>query len=232
MLSIRKGGERGVTHLDWLDSRHTFSFGEYYDPSALGFSVLRVINDDTVVPGAGFPTHPHRDMEIVTWVLSGALEHHDSLGNGSVIRPGDAQRMSAGTGVTHSEFNPSGTEPVHFMQIWLLPIRQGLAPGYEQLQFAEADRRNWLRLIASPNGDDGSITIKQDARIYATLLDEGHTLEHRLEAGRKAWLQVARGAVTVNGQSMSHGDGAAIESESKLAVVAAQGSELLLFDLP
>ncbi len=232
MLSIRKSSERGVTRLDWLDSRHTFSFGEYYDPHTMGFSVLRVINEDVVAPRAGFPTHPHRDMEIVTWVLSGALEHRDSLGNGSVIRPGDGQRMTAGTGVTHSEFNHSSNEPVHLLQIWLLPTRSGLVPGYEQLNFAEAQRRGRLRLIASPDGADGSITIHQDARIYTALLEGSDAAEHRLEPGRRAWLQVGRGAVTVNGTPMRQGDGAAIEGESRLTIAAEQESEVLLFDLP
>jgi redox-sensitive bicupin YhaK (pirin superfamily) len=232
MLSIRKSSERGGTRLAWLDSRHTFSFGEYYDPAAMGFSVLRVINDDVVAPRAGFPTHAHRDMEIITWVLSGALEHRDSLGNGSIIRPGDAQRMTAGTGVTHSEFNHSPKEPVHFLQIWLLPVQRGLAPGYEQLNFAEAKRRGRMRLIASPDGADGSITIHQDARIHAAVLEEHKAVVHLFEAGRKAWLQVARGAVTVNGTSMNQGDGAAIESESRVTVAATKESEVLLFDLP
>ena len=232
MISIRKKTERGATRLDWLDSRHTFSFGDYWDPAAQGFSVLRVINEDRVAPGAGFPTHPHRDMEIVTWVLSGALEHRDSLGNGSIIRPGDAQRMTAGTGVTHSEFNHSRSEPVHFLQIWLLPARAGLAPGYEQLNFAEAERRGRLRLIVSPNGADHSITIHQDARIHAALIEQDGAVERRLESGRRAWLQVARGAVSVNGVGMSEGDGAAIENESGLKIAASQESEVLLFDLP
>ncbi len=232
MLTVRRSDSRGATRFNWLDSRHTFSFGEYYDPAAMGFSVLRVINDDVVVPGAGFPTHPHSDMEIITWVLSGALEHRDSLGNGSIIRPGDAQRMTAGTGVTHSEMNPSRSEPVRLLQIWLLPNRRGLAPGYEQRNFTEADRRGRLRLIVSPDGNDGAITIHQDASVYTGLLDADRSVHHELRAGRKAWLQVARGSVALNGQELNEGDGAAIEHERKIAIKAAKDSEVLLFDLP
>jgi len=213
MITIRKSGERGLTRLDWLDSRHTFSFGDFYDPAATGFSVLRVINDDVVAPAAGFPTHPHRDMDIITWVLWGALEHRDSLGNGSIIRPGDAQRMTAGRGVTHSEFNPPPDEPVRLLQVWILPDRQGLMPGYEQRHFAEADRRGRLSHIASPDGTDGWITIRQDARVYAGLLDAGASAEQSLNAGRRAWLHVARSAVQANGARLSEGDGAAIEDE-------------------
>jgi quercetin 2,3-dioxygenase len=232
MISVRKSEERGATRLDWLNSRHTFSFGDYHDPAAMGFSVLRVINEDAVTPRAGFPTHPHRDMEIVTWVLAGALEHRDSLGNGSVIRPGDAQRMTAGSGITHSEFNPSAAEPVHFLQIWILPQRRGLAPGYDQRNFAESERHGRLRLIVSPDGADGSITIHQDARVYSGLLDVGSTAEHRLEVGRTAWLQVARGAVLINATRMQEGDGAAIENEARVAIEAKADSEVMLFDLP
>jgi len=231
MLLIRKSGERGLTRLDWLDSRHTFSFGEYYDPAAMGFSVLRVINDDVVAPGAGFPTHPHRDMEIITWVLSGALEHRDSLGNGSIIRPGDAQRMTAGTGIMHSEFNPSPDEPVRLLQIWILPDRQGLRPGYEQHNFTEADRRGRLCQIVSPDGAEGSITIHQDARVYASLLDAGAFIEQSLRPGRRAWLHIARGAVRANGTGLSEGDGAALEGEARIAIAGVEDSEVLLFDL-
>ncbi len=231
MLLIRKSGERGLTRLDWLDSRHTFSFGEYYDPAAMGFSVLRVINDDVVAPGAGFPTHPHRDMEIITWVLSGALEHRDSLGNGSIIRPGDAQRMTAGTGIMHSEFNPSPDEPVRLLQIWILPDRQGLRPGYEQHNFTEADRRGRLCQIVSPDGAEGSITIHQDARVYASLLDAGAFIEQSLRPGRRAWLHIARGAVRANGTGLSEGDGAALEGEARIAIEGVEDSEVLLFDL-
>ena len=231
MLLIRKSGERGLTRLDWLDSRHTFSFGEYYDPAAMRFSVLRVINDDVVAPGAGFPTHPHRDMEIITWVLSGALEHRDSLGNGSIIRPSDAQRMTAGTGIMHSEFNPSPDEPVRLLQIWILPDRQGLRPGYEQHNFTEADRRGRLCQIVSPDGAEGSITIHQDARVYASLLDAGAFIEQSLRPGRRAWLHIARGAVRANGTGLSEGDGAALEGEARIAIEGVEDSEVLLFDL-
>jgi quercetin 2,3-dioxygenase len=232
MLSTRKSEERGVTRLEWLDSRHTFSFGDYYDPAAMGFSVLRVINDDHVAPRAGFPTHPHRDMEIITWVLSGALEHRDSLGNGSIIRPGDAQRMTAGRGVTHSEFNPSPDRPVRLLQVWILPDRRGLMPGYEQRNFGEADRRGRLCQIVSSDGTDGSITIHQDARVYAGLLDAGASTEQSLKPARKAWLHVARGAVRANSMLLGEGDGAAIENEARIAMEAVENSEVLLFDLP
>jgi len=232
MITIRKAGSRGHTLLDWLDSHHTFSFGDYYDPAAMGFSVLRVINDDVVAARGGFPTHPHNNMEIVTWVLSGALEHRDSMGNGSVIRPGDAQRMTAGTGVTHSEFNASKTDPVHLLQMWLLPDRRGLAPGYEQRNFAESERRGRMRLVASPDGDDGSVTIHQDARLYDGVLSAGEAIAHPLDGKRKGWLHVARGAIRVNDAMLKAGDGAAIEDESALKLAASEQSEVLLFDLP
>ncbi|MFZ0660220.1 MAG: pirin family protein [Candidatus Binataceae bacterium] len=232
MLTVRKADRRGHVQLDWLDSHHTFSFGDYYDPAAMGFSALRVINDDIVAARGGFPTHPHNNMEIVTWVLSGALEHRDSMGNGSVIRPGDAQRMTAGTGVTHSEFNASKTEPVHLLQMWLLPDRRGLAPGYEQRNFAEAERRGMMRLIASPDGADGSVTIHQDARLYDGVLSAGESIEHPLDGKRKGWLHVARGAIKANDVALEAGDGAAIENESALKLTASEQSEVLLFDLP
>jgi len=232
MLTVRKADRRGHVQLDWLDSHHTFSFGDYYDPAAMGFSALRVINDDIVAARGGFPTHPHNNMEIVTWVLSGALEHRDSMGNGSVIRPGDAQRMTAGTGVTHSEFNASKTEPVHLLQMWLLPDRRGLAPGYEQRNFAEAERRGMMRLIASPDGADGSVTIHQDARLYDGVMDAGESIALPLDAKRKGWLHVARGAIKVNDAMLGAGDGAAIENESALKLAASEQSEVLLFDLP
>jgi len=232
MLSVRSGKSRGATRLDWLDSRHTFSFADYYDPAAMGFSVLRVINDDIVAPGAGFPTHPHRDMEIITWVLDGALEHHDSMGNGSIIRPGDAQRMSAGRGVTHSEMNPSRSEPVRLLQIWLLPERPGITPGYDQRNFAETERRGRLRLVVSPDGAEGSITIHQDARMYAGLLDRRSSTEQEIADRRKGWLQVARGSVAVNGTDLKEGDGAALTNETHIAIQARDDSEVLLFDLP
>jgi redox-sensitive bicupin YhaK (pirin superfamily) len=233
MISIRPAQARGTANLGWLDSRHSFSFGHYYDPKHMGFGPLRVINEDRVQPGAGFGTHGHSDMEIISYVLDGALAHKDSIGTGSVIRPGDVQRMSAGTGIRHSEFNHSKREPVHFLQIWLLPERQGLPPSYEQKTFADGDKRGRLRLLASRGGRDGSLVIHQDADVYASLLDEGDEVRHALRAGRKAWLQVARGAADVNGQTLRAGDGAAVESEPALTVTAtANGTEILLFDLP
>jgi len=232
MIKVRRSNQRGRTNIDWLDSRHTFSFGDYYDPSALGFSVLRVINEDRVVGGGGFPTHPHRDMEIITWVLDGALEHRDSIGNGSVIRPGDAQRMSAGRGIRHSEFNASPQTPVHFLQIWLLPTAVGIDPGYEQRNFPESTRRGQLRLVASADGADGSITINQDARMYDGKFQAGEGTIHKVAPLRRAYLQVACGNVQANGVSLSEGDGAAIENESSLDLKAQSDSEVLLFDLP
>jgi quercetin 2,3-dioxygenase len=233
MVNVRYAGNRGVTNLGWLDSRHSFSFGHYYDPEHMGFGPLRVINQDRVRPGAGFDTHGHRDMEIVSYVLDGALEHKDSIGTGSVIRPGDVQVMSAGTGIRHSEFNHSKQEPVHFLQIWLLPDKQGLPPRYDQKSFADVEKRGRLRLVGSPDGRDGSIVIHQDAKLFASLLDDGEAVNHSIEPGRKAWVQVIRGAVAVNGEALRAGDGAAVERESNIAVTArADGSEILLFDLP
>jgi redox-sensitive bicupin YhaK (pirin superfamily) len=232
MIVVKKSNQRGRTKIDWLDSRHTFSFGDYYDPSAMGFSVLRVINEDRVVGGGGFPTHPHRDMEIVTWVLEGALEHRDSLGSGSVIRPGDAQRMSAGRGIRHSEFNASRHTPVHFLQIWLLPTGAGIDPGYEQRNFPESTRRGQLRLVVSTDGAEGSIVIHQDARMYDGLLKAREGTVHTLAPLRRAYLQVARGNVQANGVSLDAGDGAAVENETRLDLKAKSDSELLLFDLP
>src|SRR3989344_2850874 len=231
MIAIRHGAERGHANHGWLDSWHTFSFADYYDPQHMGFSVLRVINEDFVAPGQGFPTHPHRDMEIVTWILEGALAHKDSLGTGSVIRPGDAQRMSAGTGIRHSEFNPSPTESVHLLQIWIFPNQQGVTPSYEQTRFEDVELANRLRLVASPDGHDGSVTIHQNARVYAARLRDGE-VTHTLGSGRRAWVQVARGALTLNGQKLAAGDGAAVEKESVLRFTSNGGSELLLFDLP
>src|SRR5258708_7140008 len=202
MLTIRPAATRGHTDIDWLDSWHTFSFGDFHDPRWQGFRSLRVINDDRVAPRGGFDTHPHRDMEIITWVLSGALEHRDSLGNGSVIRPGDMQRMTAGTGILHSEFNPSPAESMHLLQIWLFPERKGLDPGYEQRAFARGDLQNALRLVASRDGRDGSVTIHQDADVFATTLDAGHTVRHELAPGRYAWLQVASGSTALNGEEL------------------------------
>ena len=232
MFTVIKSHQRGRTKIDWLDSRHTFSFGDYYDPAAMGFSVLRVINEDRVVGGGGFPTHGHRDMEIVTWVLEGALEHRDSTGGGSVIRPGDAQRMSAGRGIHHSEFNASANEPVHFLQIWLLPAALGIDPGYEQRNFSEESRRGKLRLVASPDGADGSITIHQDSRMYDGVLAAAEGATHQIPNGRRAFLHVARGSIETNGVSMGEGDGAAIETETSLAIKAQSKAEVILFDLP
>ena len=202
MVRVRKASERGHFDHGWLDTYHTFSFSRYYDPQHMGCRALRVINEDRVQPGRGFGTHGHEDMEIVTYVLSGALAHKDSLGTGSAIRPGELQRMTAGTGISHSEFNPSQTEPVHLYQIWLLPEREGLEPSYEQRAFAEEERHNWLRLVVSPDGGDGSLTIRQDARLYLATLDEGHEVTHEILSGRHAWLQVLRGDVSLNGQAV------------------------------
>ncbi len=232
MITLRQSEERGRTQLDWLDSRHTFSFDQYYDPRHMGFSVLRVLNEDRVAPGAGFPTHPHRDMEIITYILAGALQHRDSLGNGSVIRPGDVQRMSAGTGITHSEFNASQTEPVHLLQIWLRPAAKGIVPGYEQKSFSEEVRRSRLCLVVSPDGRAGSLTIQQDAFLYVTLLGRGESVTHALAPGRSAYLHVARGRARLNGHELSAGDAAGVTVVSTLEVDSPDGSELLLFDLP
>lgn len=233
MIVKRAADERGVTRMPWLDSRHTFSFGEYHDPAHMGFGPLRVINEDRVVPGGGFGTHGHRDMEIVSYVLSGALEHKDSLGTGSIIRPGDVQRMSAGTGIRHSEFNPSRSEPVHFLQIWILPERAGLTPGYEQKAFPAEERQGGPRLVASPDGSGGAVTIHQDARIYVAKLGGGDAIEQPLSSGRRAWVQVARGEIELSGVALGPGDGAAVEDESRLHLRAGSGAaEVLLFDLP
>jgi redox-sensitive bicupin YhaK (pirin superfamily) len=231
MITVRPAAERGRTALDWLDSRHSFSFGDYFDPRHMHYGSLRVLNDDRVAPGAGFPPHPHRDMEILTFPLSGALEHRDSLGNGSVIRAGDVQRMSAGRGIRHSEFNPSAAEPVHFLQVWLEPRQRGLTPGYEQRHFAAAERRDRLRLVASPDGRDGSLTLHQDATVHAALLEAGASVTHALAAGRRAWVQVARGGVTLNGRRLQAGDGAAVAEELALTLTADAEAEVLLFDM-
>ena len=230
-MKIRRGRERGHFDHGWLNTYHTFSFADYFDPAQMGFRALRVINEDRVAPGMGFGMHGHRDMEIVTVVLSGALEHRDSLGNGEVLRPGEVQRMTAGTGIRHSEFNPSSAEPVHLYQIWLLPERAGLAPGYEQKAFAESEKRDRWRLVASPDGREGSLTIRQDARLYLASLTEARELQHELASGRHAWLQVLRGSVTVNGAELAAGDGAAISEEANVTVRAADEAEVLLFDL-
>jgi redox-sensitive bicupin YhaK (pirin superfamily) len=231
MVRVRKASERGHFDHGWLDTYHTFSFSRYYDPRHVGFRALRVINEDRVQPGRGFGTHPHEDMEIVTYVLSGALAHKDSLGTGSAIRPGELQRMTAGTGISHSEFNPSQAEPVHLYQIWLLPEREGLEPSYEQKAFSEEERHNRLRLVASPDGGDGSLTIRQDARLYLATLDEGHEVSKDIPYGRHAWVQVLRGKLSLNGHAISAGDGAAVSEESALAIRADSPSEVLLFDL-
>lgn len=231
MITIRKSSERGHFNFGWLDTYHTFSFDQYYDPNYMAFRSLRVINEDRVHPGRGFPTHPHRDMEIITYILKGALQHRDSMGNSSIIRPGEVQRMSAGTGVSHSEANPSQTEPVHLLQIWIIPNQMGLDTSYEQKVFAEDEKRNQLRLVASTNGRDGSVTVHQDVNLYASVLDGGSEVAYELNPNRYAWLQVARGAVTLNGMNLDQGDGAAISKESDLRINGREPSEVLLFDL-
>ena len=231
MITIRKSEERGHFSHGWLDTFHTFSFDQYYDPAHMHWRSLRVINEDRVAPGQGFPTHSHRDMEIITYILSGALEHRDSMGSGSVIRPGDVQRMSAGSGVSHSEFNPSDSESVHLLQIWILPESHGLAPSYEEKSFSEVERRGRLRLVASEDGREGSVTIQQDARLYAAILDGGASVEHTLGANRYAWLQVARGAVKLNEFDLQQGDGAAVSNGTDLKIVGQEPAEILLFDL-
>jgi redox-sensitive bicupin YhaK (pirin superfamily) len=230
-IRVRRASERGHAQYDWLDTWHTFSFDTYYDPAHMGFRSLRVINEDRVQPGKGFGMHDHRDMEIITYVLEGALEHRDSLGTGSVLRPGEFQRMSAGTGIRHSEFNPSTTEPVHLYQIWLLPNEKGLAPSYEQKAFCEDERRGRLRLVASPDAEDSSLLIHQDARVYLSTLDADQEIEHELKFGRHAWLQILRGSVTVNGQLLGTSDGAAVTGERAITVRATAISEIMLFDL-
>jgi len=231
MITVRRATDRGHAKHGWLNSYHTFSFADYYDPAHMGFRQLRVINEDRVQPGAGFASHSHRDMEIISYVLDGALEHRDSLGNGSVIRPGDVQRMSAGTGITHSEYNPSQAELVHFLQIWVLPARTGLAPGYEQRHFPAGERQGRLRVVAAPDGRDGAVTVHQDVTLCAALLQGGDRLVQPLQPHRHAWLQVARGAVVLNAISLAAGDGAAVSAEPELRLVAAQAAEVLLFDL-
>jgi quercetin 2,3-dioxygenase len=231
MITVRKAQERGHAQHGWLESFHTFSFAGYHDPKHMGFRDLRVINEDRVQPRQGFGTHSHRDMEIVSYVLEGALEHKDSLGTGSVIRPGDVQRMSAGTGVAHSEFNHSANELVHFLQIWILPEREGLAPSYEQKHFPASERQGKLRLVASPDARDGSIRIHQDVALYASLLRAGESVAHTLRPGRHTWLQVARGHCTLNGTPLEAGDGAAVSGETSLQLAGARDAEVLLFDL-
>jgi redox-sensitive bicupin YhaK (pirin superfamily) len=231
MISFRPSRERGHANHGWLDSWHSFSFADYYDPARMGYRSLRVINEDRVEPGTGFGTHGHRDMEIITWILAGRLEHKDSMGNGSVIVPGDLQRMSAGKGVQHSEFNPSRDESVHLLQIWIEPDIRGIQPEYEQKNFAAGERRGRLRLLASPDGREGSLTIHQDARVYAALLDGAESAQHALSSERGAYVHVARGRVRVNGRELGAGDAAIVERESEVRLDAAQGAEVLLFDL-
>jgi redox-sensitive bicupin YhaK (pirin superfamily) len=238
MIQQRAAGERGRTKIDWLDSQHTFSFGDYYDHEMMGFSVLRVVNDDRVAPAAGFPTHAHADMEILSYVISGALEHRDSIGTGSVIRPGDLQRMSAGTGVRHSEFNGSKTEPVHFLQIWIIPERPGLPPSYEQKTFGAADRDGRLKLVAAPAAQaakNGAVTIHQDVRLYAGSFGPATLARLELGPARNAWVQVADGVIELNGKRLAAGDGAAVVDERTLTIAGRAGEpagEVLVFDLP
>ena len=231
MIQVRPADERGGGDHGWLKTHHTFSFSDYWDTKWMGFRSLRVINEDWVAPNTGFPTHPHRDMEIITYVLSGKLEHKDSLGTGSVILPGDGQRMTAGSGIRHSEFNPSTTDPVHLLQIWIVPEKGGLPPSYEQESFPEAEKRGKLRLIASREASDGSVKINQDAKLYVALLKPGEEVSHEFATGRYGWLQIARGAVEVNGKKLNQGDGAAISNEKTLTIKGTEDAEVLLFDL-
>lgn len=236
MFEIRRGSDRGVANFGWLDSRHTFSFGHYYDPRFMGFGPLRVINEDRVKPGAGFDTHGHRDMEIISYVVAGALEHKDSTGTGSVIHPGDVQRMTAGTGIRHSEYNGSNQEPVHFLQIWIVPDRAGLAPGYEEKRFSDEERLGQWRLIGSQDGRDGSVTIHQDVNLYGTVLEAGQKLDRQITANRKTWLQVVRGTLELHGVrgesiTLSAGDGVAIQENCVLELNSTGLSEVLLFDM-
>ena len=231
MIALRKSKERGYADHGWLRSFHTFSFAGYYDPRHMGFGPLRVINEDRVDPGEGFGKHPHRDMEIISYVLDGELEHKDSMGNGSVMRPGDVQRMSAGTGVFHSEYNPSASKPVHFLQIWIEPSETGIAPSYEQKFFAPEDKRGRLRLLASNDGRDGSVKIHQDAALYAALVDGDEKVGHDIAPGRRAYVHVARGSAIVNGQTLSAGDALKVERESKVEIADGDKAEILLFDL-
>ena len=231
MINVRKSADRGLASFGWLNSRHSFSFGGYYDPEHMGWGPLRVINQDMVTPGAGFDTHGHANMEIISYVLDGALEHKDSLGTGSVIRPGEVQRMSAGSGIRHSEYNASRTEPVHFLQIWIVPEAEGIEPGYEQRAFADIAPGNGLRLVASREGREGSVRLHQDADLHVAKLKAGETVSHTLAAGRLAWLQVADGAVELNGERLSAGDGAAIRDERELNIAASSSAHILLFDM-
>ena len=231
MITVRPSKDRGSAKYSWLDSRHTFSFGDYYDPKHMGFGDLRVINEDRVAPGGGFPTHSHRDMEIVTYVLEGAVAHKDSTGTSSIIKAGDVQRMSAGTGISHSEYNASQTEPVHFLQIWLIPNQTGLQPGYEQRSFALRNNSGSWVLAASRDGRDGSVKIHQDADLYLAALSQGRQSSYRLKPGRQSWVQITRGAATLNDIPLSAGDGASVSKEESLEIASSEGSEVLLFDL-
>ncbi len=231
MIQIRKSEERGGGDHGWLKTHHTFSFNDYWDPKWMGFRSLRVINEDWVAPNNGFPTHPHRDMEIITYILEGKLEHKDSLGTGSVILPGDGQRMTAGSGIRHSEFNPSATDAAHLLQIWIQPEKAGLQPSYEQKSFPEEEKRGKLRVIASRDAQDGSVSINQDAKLYVSLLKPGDEVSHEFGDGRHGWLQVARGTVELNGKKLAQGDGAAISDEKKLSIKGSENAEVLLFDL-
>jgi redox-sensitive bicupin YhaK (pirin superfamily) len=231
MLELRRSDDRGLADHGWLNSRHTFSFADYYDPEQVEFGALRVINEDRVAPGTGFGTHGHRDMEIVSYVLEGELEHQDSMGNGSIIRPGDVQRMSAGTGVRHSEYNPSKTSAVHFLQIWIVPSAHGIAPGYEQKFFGPEEKRGRLRLIASPDGAEGSVRVHQDAKLYAGLFDGAERASLALGKGRRAYVHLARGRLSVNGQAISAGDGLKVTQSASLELSGGQGAEVLVFDL-
>ncbi|MBV8761702.1 MAG: pirin family protein [Deltaproteobacteria bacterium] len=231
MMTIRKAADRGHANHGWLDTHHTFSFASYYDPDHMGFRALRVINDDTVKGGNGFGAHPHNDMEIISYVLEGGLAHKDSTGTDGVIRPGDVQRMSAGTGVVHSEFNASKTEPVHFLQIWLMPAKRGIKPGYEQKTFSAAEKRGQLRLVASPEGEAGSVVIHTDAKLYAGLFDQGEKATLELAPKRHAWVHVARGTAKVNGQTLAAGDGASFTDERAITIEGVADAEVLAFDL-
>lgn len=230
-LALRTSADRGRANFGWLDSRHTFSFGQYHDDAHMGFGPLRVINDDRVEAGGGFQTHGHADMEIISYVLDGSLAHKDSIGTGSVIVPGEVQRMSAGTGIRHSEFNASKVDPVHFLQIWIIPERRGITPSYEQKFFGDEEKTGKLRLVGSPEGRDGSVTIHRDVDFYATLLRPGHAVTHELKAGRGAWVHVARGSVRLNGTALAAGDGAAIETAGTLTLDGADDAEVLIFDM-
>lgn len=231
MLTTRRNQERGVSNFGWLDSRHTFSFGHYHDPEYMGFRTLRVINEDRVEPGKGFGTHPHDNMQILSYVVDGAIEHNDSMGNGSRVVPGELQRMTAGTGVTHSEFNPSSTDPLHFLQIWILPEEKGLEPGYEQRAFPLDEKRGNFMLVASRNGREGSLSVYQDVSLYAGRFNEDQSTEHEFAPGRNGWIQVVRGSVLANGEELEAGDGAAVSDEETLELRALKDAEVLLFDL-